>query len=83
MKGTNWVDNHQMIKTAKYITLLVMKKIQFYHFSIISLWELSVPWQPNQEADHNIFSYFEFPYQSNICTKLELYYVSGFGGDII
>ena len=41
MKHTNWVDSHPMIITARYGSL-VMKKMQFKHFSIISLWELSV-----------------------------------------
>ena len=41
MKHTNWVDSHPMIITARYGSL-VMKKMQFKHFFIISLLELSV-----------------------------------------
>ena len=45
-----------------HIMLLVMEKMQFNHFPIVSLWELSVAIATkNQEADHHNFSYFELP----------------------
>ena len=40
-----------------HITSLVMEKMQFNHFPTI--WELSLQWQPNQEADHHNFSSFK------------------------
>ena len=43
-----------------YITPLVMEKMQFNYFPIISLRELSVA-KPNQKADHHNFSYFQRP----------------------
>ena len=44
IKHINWVDNHQMIITAKYGShhFTGIEKVQFNHFPIISLWELSV-----------------------------------------
>ena len=44
MKCTNWVDNHQMIITAKYGShhFTDYEEMQFNQFSIISIWELSV-----------------------------------------
>ena len=50
-----------------HISSLVMKKMQFNHFLIISLWSFLLPRQENQEADHHNFS---CPYSSNIHTKL-------------
>ena len=41
-----------------HITSLLMKKMQFNHFAIVNLWELSVA-MANQDADHHNFSYFE------------------------
>ena len=61
MKCTVCEENHQMIITAKYdyITSLVMKKMQFSHFPLKVYGSFLLPWQPNQEADHQSFSYFE------------------------
>ena len=36
-----------------------MEKVQVNHFPIISLWELSVVMATNQEADRQMFGYFE------------------------
>ena len=45
IKHINWVDNHQMIITAKYGLhhfKWLWKKMQISHFPIVSLWEISV-----------------------------------------
>ena len=44
MKCTNWEENSQMIITAKYDShhITGYEEMQFNHFSIISLWEISV-----------------------------------------
>ena len=44
IKHINWVDNHQMIITTKYSShhFTDYGAMQFNHFLIISLWELSV-----------------------------------------
>ena len=55
-----------------HITSVVMEKMQFNHFSIKSLWELSVANFGNQTKSQFtiILAFFKSPYQSNILTKL-------------
>ena len=53
------------------ITSLVMENVQFYHFPIIVYGSFLLPWQPNQEADHQTFADFELSY-----TKQHLYQIS-------
>ena len=53
-----------------YITSLVTEKMQFNHFPIISLWELSVVMATKKKADHHNLPIFKGPYPSNILTKL-------------
>ena len=52
-----------MIINAKYGShhFSGYEKMQFDHFPIISLWELSVAMQPTQEPDHHNFNYFLIP----------------------
>ena len=64
IKHTNWVDNYQMIITAKYGShpFSGYGEMQFNHFPIISLYisrSFLLPWQPNQEADRQTFHYLE------------------------
>ena len=42
-----------------HITSLVMEKIQFNPFPLYVYGSFLMPWQPNHEADHHNFSYFE------------------------
>ena len=62
------------------MTSLVMEKMHFNHFLIISLWELSVAMKTKQEADHHDVSYFELPLSKHHCIKLESYCFSDLGG---
>ena len=54
-----------------HITSPVMEKEQFNHFLLKVYGSFLLPWQPNQEADRQTFSYFELP-----LAKQHLYQIS-------
>ena len=64
------------------ITSLVMEKVQFNHFPIISVWELSVAMATKPQTA-KLLDILNCPMPSNISTKLESYCFSGFGGIVI
>ena len=76
--------NHPVIRTAKYvyITSLVMEKMQFNHFSIMSMGAFCCHGNQTKRQITIILAILNCPYPSNICTKSESYCFSGFG-DVI
>ena len=66
-----------------HITSVVMEKMQFNHFPIISLWELSVAMATKPRQITTILDILNCPYPSNICTKFESYCFLGFEGVVI
>ena len=51
-----------------HITSSVKEKMQFNHFPIIILWDLSDVMITKQKGSYPNFSYFKSPYPSNIPT---------------
>ena len=66
-----------------HITSLVMEKMQFNHFPIMSMGAFCCHGNQTKNQIITILAILNCPYQSNICTKLESYCFSGFGGDVI
>ena len=86
MKHTNWVDNHQMFITAKYgahhFTGYEENAIKpFFQYKSKG----AFCWYGNQTKRQITvsLSILNYPYPSNICTKLESYCFSGFQGDVM
>ena len=86
-KHINWVDNHQMIIAAKcgsHNFTAYGEKKHFNNFPIISLWELSVAMATKPRGIlailGKLLAILNCPYPSIICTKLESYCFSHFGG---